>query len=361
MQGDFLPADSPRWSDLVAEMRHDFYQLPGYVRLAAQKSGGVARCFVAEENGFKFVSPLIVRDIPSLPGQSRGGPPRRDAVSPYGYSTPLMHGPPDASTAERDAFLRAALCAFVDRLKVEGLVSTFYRLHPILTLNPEPLAELGHVVDGGETVTIDLRASAEEMWRQTRRDHRREINKAKRRGDLPMVDTSWECLGGFVRAYQATMDRVGAEAHYFFSEQDFLELRKALGDRLHLVVVKIAGRVAAAGLFTEVCGIVQYHLSGTMNEFLPEAPMKLLLHFARLWFKERGNSVLHLGGGLGARQDSLMDFKAGFSNGRARFRTWRLITDPHAYDALVREWEARNQQTAPGPGEFFPAYRKSVN
>jgi hypothetical protein len=113
------------------------------------------------------------------------------------------------------------------------------------------------------------------------------------------VDETWAHLIGFQAAYRETMTRVAAADYYFFSDQYFTELRAALGERLHLFVVERGGRVAAAALFTQSSGIVQYHLSATRDEFLSVSPMKLLLHFARTWFKERGCTVMHLGGGVG--------------------------------------------------------------
>jgi len=68
-------------------------------------------------------------------------------------------------------------------------------------------------------------------------------------------------------------------------------------------------------------------------------PSKAMLHFMRGWAKSRGNRWFHLGGGLGARKDSLFEFKAGFSKGRAPFYTWRGIIDQSAYNRVVAQWE----------------------
>jgi hypothetical protein len=152
------------------------------------------------------------------------------------------------------------------------------------------------------------------------------------------------------------MARVGAAAYYFFSADYYAELRRALGERLHLLLVEHGDKVASAALFTECNGLVQYHLGGTREEFLPQAPMKLLFHFARTWFKQRGARLMHLGGGLASRDDSLLHFKAGFSSRRARFHSWRLITAPAAYDALVADW--RRESGREPRGTFFPAYRE---
>jgi lipid II:glycine glycyltransferase (peptidoglycan interpeptide bridge formation enzyme) len=104
---------------------------------------------------------------------------------------------------------------------------------------------------------------------------------------------------------------------------------------------------------------VQYHLGGTKNEFLKQAPSKLMFDYVRFWAKERGNKFLHLGGGVGSAKDSLYNFKAGFSKQRHLFLTLRLITDQQKYDSLV-ELRAKTLKTAAKnlvDSNFFPAYR----
>jgi hypothetical protein len=69
----------------------------------------------------------------------------------------------------------------------------------------------------------------------------------------------------------------------------------------------------------------------------------------------RGYRWHHLGGGLGARQDSLFHFKSGFSPLRGVFRSWRAIADRARYDQLVSRVPA--ERRAAVPADFFPGYR----
>jgi hypothetical protein len=65
--------------------------------------------------------------------------------------------------------------------------------------------------------------------------------------------------------------------------------------------------------------------------------------------------VLHLGGGRGGAEDSLFRFKAGFSDRRHAFATWRWVVRPEAYERLCA---ARRAAGGPEPpAGFFPAYR----
>jgi hypothetical protein len=351
MESGFVGPDSPAWERVLAGAEHDFYHLPGYVRLCARQERGEPVAFVAEQGGRRLLIPLILRPIDPALGGAEGG--SFDAVSPYGYPGPLLGpavGPGD------EVFLRRALAEFLAGLKGLRVVAAYVRLHPLFPLPEGPLGEVGTLVAHGETVSVDLTLPPEEIWRQTRHGHRHEINKAAREGQVARIDDGR--FEEFFEIYTESMDRVGAGGYYYFPRDYFADLRAVLGDRLHLAVVEVDGRVACAGLFTEVCGIVQYHLSGTRAAFLKHRPSKLMLHFLRQWAQGRGDRVLHLGGGVGGRKDALFEFKAGFSQVRHPFSSWRIVVDRSAYGDLVRRWESLRGIDADGIEGFFPAYRK---
>ena len=165
-------------------------------------------------------------------------------------------------------------------------------------------------------------------------------------------------MDAFMRLYGATMERLQADPYYYFGADYFEGIKKALGTKLHLCVVEIDGEIAAGTLFTEVEGLVEYHLSASDERFTRERPTKLLIHHARAWAKARGNRWLHLGGGLGAAHDNLFQFKAGFSTLRQPFRTWRVVTDEPAYLRLVRD--VRPASDGQDRAGFFPEYRRPV-
>ena len=174
------------------------------------------------------------------------------------------------------------------------------------------------------------------------------------------IDEEWLKFETFLDVYHETMLRRGAERSYFYSREHFLELRKALGQHLLLCLTEIDGTVAAAAIFTEYNGVVNYHLSGTGAAFVRERPTKIMIDFMRRWAKDRGNHFLHLGGGLGGRQDSLFAFKAGFSDLRFPFSSLRVIIDGPTYRTLAGRWEALTGISADDPEGYFPAYRKFI-
>jgi Acetyltransferase (GNAT) domain len=355
MQTYVLEVRDPHWRTLVDSTVHDIYHLPEYVRLAALHDGGDPALFVMEEDNRLLLVPLIIRPVPS--GLGDGRTKHLDAASPYGYPGPLF-SPPIAG--EDPKFVRRSTAAFVGALRDHNIVTCFVRLHTLLPSPVEQFQEFGSVVHHGETISIDLSLPSELLWRQMRDDHRRDIKKAERIGQIARVDTSWESLDTFIEIYHDTMRRVDASEYYFFSSEYFRTLKEELGDRLNLCVVEIDGEIAAAGTFTEACGIVQYQFSGTRSGYMHHHPTKTMLHYVTFWAKARDNHIFHLGGGVGGNEDSLFHFKSGFSRLRHPFYTWRIVADESTYASLTEQLLASAHISAEEAAGFFPAYRKPL-
>jgi len=353
MRSEFIAPDSLLWNRFLSNLTHDFYHLPGYVNLSARQEGGEPCAFVAEQGDCRLMIPLLIRSIdPAIVG---GPSILYDAFSPYGYPCPLLYL---GTEREANGFLGLAVAKLLEGLRKRCVVSAFVRLHPLIDLPEGPLIDGGFLVTHGETVSVDLTLPCEEIWCQTRQGHRGDINKLERLGVSARIDKNLRLMSEFHAAYLESMKRVEADNYYKFSLEYFTELSDALGDRLHLCVVEIDGELASGALFVECCGIVQYHLSGTKDAFLKLHPSKTILNFVRYWAKDRGNRVLHLGGGLGGRKDALFDFKAGFSKIRHPFKTWRIIADQDRYQRLAANWRVISRAEAYGPEGLFPAYRK---
>jgi hypothetical protein len=336
---ELLAVDSPVWTEVVESCPHDVYHLPEYVALSARHAGGEPVALYVRDGARSMLLPLILRPLP-------GG--ARDAGSPYGYPGPVLSGTQDP------AFLAAALVAGSQELARASIVTLFVRLHPILNQGGLPHVPWT-IVRHGDTVAVDLSLSTEELWHQTRSNHRLNINRARKQGHHVSFDDDWSHTRDFVSIYRETMDRLSADPFYLFDEAYFEELHDALAGRVHLVTVEVDGCMSAAGIFTESSGIVQYHLSAWDTRYAAARPTKLMLHEVGAWAKERGNRWLHLGGGLGAADDSLLHFKAGFSPVRFPFHTLRVVLRETEYRSLVQDLpEDGGHDDLVG---YFPAYR----
>ena len=373
LQSHWILPGAPLWDEVLAQTQYDFYHLPGYLHLCALQEGGQPSAFYVQEGQRRFFLPLIMRSIPGL-GNQIG----YDVTSPYGYAGPLVYSCgaddeveeptdiDDEAASEWDAFVTRSVLRLRTELADCGVVSAFFRLHPLLSRHTSALCVAGEVVPNGDTVYIDLGLSEEEIWKQTRSGHRSEINQSLRRGfqvSMYALDSPDELdvpLRTFSQFYSQTMQRLNAADSYRYDYAYFLALKQMLGERLFLAEVSIDAEPACSALFVETNGIVQYHLSGVGEKYVQAHPTKMMLHQVCKWARERGNRYLHLGGGLGGRADSLFTFKTGFSRTTTPFQTWRMIVNPARYASLVVEWEARTGHAASTMDTYFPAYRKVI-
>jgi Acetyltransferase (GNAT) domain len=392
------PSD-PAWQECLKTIPHDFYHLPGYLELEANRINGVAEAAIVRAGEDVFFLPYIIRNCDALIGdmQAFNGDRVYDIVSPYGYPGMLVDAPGERllrlriakgeASAKAEApqkptvqvrqragqstqFIETALNTIYENWRQRNICSAFLRLHPLLNSDIDPsISDRYDSVDSnspyerlnprGEVVICDLSEDLADIWRQIRSNHRTKINKAKRTGVVARMVPIDEYLDIFIDIYTETMHRVNATGAYFFTKDYFHKLVEALGEGIWLCIVEADGEVIAASLITEFSGIVQYHLGGTRTQFLPQSPTTIAFDYVIRWAKERNNRYLNFGGGLGGDRDSLYHFKAGFSNHTRSFKTMEVIIDRDLYDRLtqLRSESAGMTTSALNDASFFPIYR----
>ncbi|MEM7552765.1 MAG: GNAT family N-acetyltransferase [Cyanobacteria bacterium P01_A01_bin.84] len=362
MDLQIIDLQNPLWGETLKKLRHDVYHLPEYVKLEAERNNTTAEAFVFIEDEIGdekiiFV-PYLLRSCNDILNGEGATEELFDVVSPYGYPGILL------SEAARNSpeFIETALSKLKYLFREKNICSAFFRLHPILSNNFTDIFPEDTFTDNGKTVSIDLTLSEEKIWAKTRKGHQSTINKCKRLGFTGKIVPFGEYIHEFIEIYTETMNRVQAKESYYFDETYFHQLLN-LGDRLHLGIVEMNDEIACTSLFFESCGIVQAHLGGTTNKYISQSPFNYLLHYVRLWAKERGNEFLHIGGGIGgSSEDSLYTFKSGFSKQRHTFLTLRLITNEEKYQHLInlRMNHLNLPSTKFTESSFFPAYRLSI-
>ena len=341
------------WLETLKRLPHDVYHLPEYVALDAARTQTLPEAFLLQEEDKLFFVPYLLRSCTDIDVRFTE---IYDIISPYGYPGILIS---DAATVDPQ-FSESALQQFWSTLQQRGVCSAFLRLHPILGEKSSDIWRSDALQENGKTISIDLTLDEAKIWAKTRKGHQSTINKCMRLGLIGKTVSFAEHMDEFIAIYEETMDRVKAKDSYYFS-REYFEGLLTLGERVHLGVVESEGEIVCASLFFECCGIVQAHLGGTKTDFLKQSPFNLLLHYMRLWAKTRGNKYLHIGGGVGGKQDNLYTFKSGFSKQRHQFYTLRTVVDTPKYNELL---EARANSLNKPIAElqssgFFPAYRAS--
>lgn len=355
MQSCLLEPNDPRWSQMLATAPHEFYHLPGYVVLEAERQEGIPRALWVEDNGRQWLLPLVIRPLNPLPGREEEDLGWYDAVSPYGYPHPLVR----AGEAGEESFLREALSAARAQLAAGKVLAVFVRCSPLQALAPV-YGQFGTVVEHGPCFWLDLSESPEALQSQLRSRYRSYLNALRRDGVEAAFIPFAEGMDTFLRLYYRTMDRVGAARWYYFGRDYFERLATLLGETLQLCVVRRQGQVLAAGLFATSGGIVQYLFSGVDERLRQPHATKLMMVFVRDQARAAGHRVLHLGGGVGGAEDALSQFKRGFTRHASPFRTWRLVVDAERYQTRVRAWEQAAGVPADALTGYFPAYRKPL-
>jgi hypothetical protein len=322
--------------------------------MSAEYEGGEPFAFYGQIEDVELLIPLLKRPIPThLYSMSEI---LYDVISPYGYPSPLLIFSSESNN--NTVHINQLLTTFFDMCKANRIVCAFIRLHPILEIPLLFLEEYGVVFLQGTTIAVDLQLSVENL--QIRKGHAEEIKKLLKSNYIVRYN-QWDTdYPQFIELYYETMTRINASPYYFFPVDYFYRLQDVLGDRLEIAIaVNEKGEVVGGSLFT-LCGdIVQYHLSGTATSHFKVPSIKLVLYETILRAKQNGYKILHLGGGLGGRKDSLYSFKSGFSKWELDFYTYRVITDPLQY-AYLCDAHSQLNQTNSSDDSFFPKYRQPI-
>ncbi|WP_414586008.1 peptidoglycan bridge formation glycyltransferase FemA/FemB family protein [Scytonema sp. PCC 10023] len=357
MNTQVIQLSNPLWLETLQKIPHDIYQLPEYFALEAIRTKTLPEAILIHDDDRILFAPYLLRTCNDIETSAEYIQTEIfDVVSPYGYPGILL----SQTAVNTSDFLDIAINELKQVLRQKGVCSAFFRLHPIINQNLSANSHLGVFIDNGKTVSRNLELSEQTIWYQTQPGRRKKINQCKQSGLKARMVVFEEYIDEFAEIYAETMTRVSSAAMYYtFNNEYFSHMKDLLGKKLHLCIVELDNQVASAALYTEYCGIVQNLFRGTRTKFCDLSPSSLEIDYVRFWAKERGNKILHLGGGLGGSQNNLYNFKASFSKLRHIFLTMRLIIDEEKYHFLVGQ---RAKYLNIGSEQllnshFFPAYR----
>jgi lipid II:glycine glycyltransferase (peptidoglycan interpeptide bridge formation enzyme) len=200
--------------------------------------------------------------------------------------------------------------------------------------------------------TVGWRLQAPDLFAAMHPAHRRACRRATKAGVSVSLRQSPVDLSAFAALYELTMRRVGAAGFYLFS-QAYWDALAGLGERLVLFEAEEGGETLASALCFATPPWLHYHLGATADRGRALGASNLLFYEAALWARELGYERFHLGGGVGAREDSLFTFKRRFDpdGDLLEFAVGKAVHDPDAY----RDLTGRDADDVDG---FFPAYRE---
>jgi hypothetical protein len=111
--------------------------------------------------------------------------------------------------------------------------------------------------------------------------------------------------------------------------------------------------VMASTMIILTNGIIQAYLVGTRKEYIKYSPTKFLVDEITLLGRTLGMRYFNLGGGLGFKEDSLLNWKLAFTDNTFDYKSWRYIANPTVYQQLIDEKGIDKDAEI----DFFPLYR----
>jgi lipid II:glycine glycyltransferase (peptidoglycan interpeptide bridge formation enzyme) len=332
------------WYSILQEINnYDFYHTYDYHQLS-KKEEEEPLLLVYREKNVLIALPLLIRTIANSA--------YCDATSVYGYGGPLVSG-----VSEDYDFSKChmALNTYFDEKKI---ISVFSRLHPYFPMQEKVITNLGSIEDLGRVVNIDLTKTLEEQVQQYSNTTKRYLKKGLKTISI-VVSNKKEDIDTFIALYNENMERVNAKKHYFFNDEYFLQFANSteFTTEFTFAVLNETQKIISAAMIIKTNSkFVQYHLSGTLTEYLHLTPIRLLIDAARISGTNEGYTYFNLGGGLGSNNDSLYSFKSSFSDDFKQFKIWKYIVNHEKYNELVAQ-NPSLQEKETDTISFFPLYR----
>ena len=343
----YTTEQAEEWDSVVCSFEHyDVYFMCGYVKAFRLHGDGEPMLFYYESHTspLRGINVVMKRDIAD-DGRFRGRIAAGrwfDFNTPYGYGGWLLEGGGD----EPELFH-----AYEAWCREHNIVSEFVRYHPVLgncVFSDGPY----EVIPLGNTIAMDL-SSPEVIWQNLTSKNRNMIRKAIKSGIVIYNGRYPEIYQRFREVYNSTMDKDQADSYYYFSDGFYESILRDLPQNAQVFYAQLEGKVVAASIILAANGRLNYHLSGSLQEYQSLAPTNLLLFEAALWGAANGCRTFHLGGGVGSREDSLYRFKKAFYRGApSRFCIGRKIFMEDEYRPL-----AEMREEPAGDSGFFPGYR----
>lgn len=336
---------SQEWDAVVRSFSsYDVYYLSGYVKGFRIHGDGEPLLIYFENIDIRGINVVMKRDI-SKDTRFTGRIEENiwfDFITPYGYGGWIIEG---------DGDKEVLFDTYEKWCKGNNVVSEFVRYHPVL--ENQAHSNLAYdVLALGRTISIDL-SSPETIWANLTSKNRNMIRKAQKERIVIYNGRYPEIFNQFRTVYNGTMDKDEADSYYYFKPEFYDSILNDLSAEAQVFYAKLDDKVIAASIILAANGRLNYHLSGAVKEYQSLAPTNLLLYNVALWGYANGCKTLHLGGGVGGREDGLFKFKRSFYRGEDlnRFYIGRKIFIKEKYDEFV---DMRDNLPESG---FFPIYR----
>lgn len=344
--------DQKDWNQvlkLFPEM-NDVYFSYEYFKIFAEHYNVKFEGFFWENQHLSIFWSHLVREIQNISDNSDQF---FDLITPYGYGGPLIHCKSKIVSRIKDS-LHLFMEDYYKFAREQNYICEFVRFHPILKnweLFSEGFQRQILLQYNNDTVYIDLSNDLDNIWKEIGKGHKYNINKTdKENCKIILSETPLDCdIEAFISLYYDTMEKNCASDKYFFTSSFIKDHFSHLFSLL--IAVECSDQLLGASMFITGNSIVNYHLSGSRKNIKGVYPSDFIIWSAIKWAKNHNFSYLNLGGGFG-KNDSLFNFKKGFSKTIAPYYTGKIIFNVEQYEKLSKKCNQQDSQE-----KFFPLYR----
>lgn len=324
------------------------YLLPSYLKSARHGERYPVRVFALEEDGGIALLPFVTRRINDLLCFKGLDTELWDLISPYEYSCVATNADDQREhnrLTDRLLDLLAAFCTSGD------IVTEFIRFDPFLT-DVSALSSRYEIRKSCDNIYIDLRqeiSTTSPIFHSSVRKNLRTATAAGLR--FSPVEKTDANIEQFIKLYQASMRRLGANEYYYFSSEYFHMLLKGCQGASLFFVHDGDGCPVASSILLHHGAIGHHHLTGCDPGAVHLRPNDFMLYSLIQWGQAHQLHYLHLGGGT----SSIRDFKGKFSPETVPYYIGGRVHNQELYQHLcqIRQKESDFQ---PQSG-YFPLYR----
>ena len=273
-----------------------------------------------------------------------------DIMTPYGYGGVKIRGKID-DKEKKEFFYQ-----FENYCKSNNIISEFIRLTPWIN-NYEIYSNQDYdIIRNSTTIYIKLE-NEEQIWNDFESKCRNKIKKAINNNLIVKSGFDSKRMKEFMNIYYDTMKRDSANDYYFFKDSFFKCIENNLKNNAKIFTVYLQKRPISSTIIIYSGQNAHYHLSGTLSEYMNLGANNLLLYEVSKYMCKMGFKKLHLGGGYGGDNSSLLTFKKSFNkNGNLDFYIGKKIFDDVKYKKLVNI-RKEISDISDKEKSFFPVYR----
>lgn len=336
-------SEQSRWDAIVKSFsNYEVYNLNGYMSGLYKHGDGEPLLFYIHDGNNRAINVVFKRDVSEV-GKLVGKIKKKeffDLATPYGYGGFIIEGKlTDKMMKEYETYC-----------KDNNIISEFVRFNPMLD-NQVFCEDYYETVFLGNTISIQL-DSEEFVWNNFSSKNRNMIRKAIKEGvEVKHTNEKW-IIDIFMDIYQQTMDRDNATDYYYFKRDYYETFSDNLPSEHEVFYAEKDGEVIAAAIMLFANNNMHYHLSASNMTGRKLAATNLIISEAAKFGVQHGYKGFHLGGGVGAAQDSLYSFKKAFNKNEPKlYYIGKKVFDKTVYDKLV------NISAVPEDTGFFPKYR----